>query len=70
MFGSYDFKTERDITQKTIKNPVGADGRQNLLATSLYSKKETKKVDDKFSSERMLISYGNKYQPVKKWCKF
>lgn len=67
MFGSYDFKTERDITQKTIKNPIGADGRQNLLATNLYSKKETKKVDDKFSSERMLISYGNKYQPVKKW---
>lgn len=67
MFGSYDFKTERDITQKTIKNPIGADGRQNLLATNLYSKKEAKKVDDKFSTERMLISYGNKYQPVKKW---
>lgn len=67
MFGSYDFKKQRDITQKTIKNPIGADGRQNLLATNLYSKKETKKTDDKFSSERMLISYGNKYQPVKKW---
>jgi hypothetical protein len=57
MFGSYDSKTERDITQKTIKNPIGADGRQNVLATNLYSKKETNKADDRFSSERMLISY-------------
>lgn len=67
MFGSYDTKTERDITQKTIKNPVGADGRQNILATNLYSRKVNKSIEDKFSSERMLVSYGNKYQPVKKW---
>lgn len=67
MFGSYDHKTARDITQKTIKNPVGADKRQNILAPNLYSKKVNKSMEDKFSSERMLISYGNKYQPVKKW---
>ena len=66
MFGSYDNKTVRDITKKTIKNPVGADNRQNLLAPHLYSKK-VKNFDDKFSSERMLISYGNKFQPIKKW---
>lgn len=67
MFGSYDTKTARDITQKNIKNPVGADKRQNILAPTLYSKKSNKGAGDKFSSERMLVSYGNKYQPIKKW---
>lgn len=67
MFGSYDKKTARDITLKTIKNPVGADNRQNLLAPNLYSKKVNKQFTDRFSTERMLISYGNKFQPVKKW---
>jgi hypothetical protein len=68
MFGSYDNKVARDITQKTIKNPIGADNRQNLLAPNLYSRKTHKSVADKFATERMLISYGNKFQPVKKWC--
>lgn len=67
MFGSYDEKTERDTSKRGTKNPIGADGRQNLLATSVYSKKATKDADTPFATERMLVSYGDKYQPVKKW---
>jgi hypothetical protein len=68
MLGSYDEKIERDTTKPQIKNPIGADGRQNLLHSSVYSKKSGKNMDVPFASERMLISYGDKYQPVKKWC--
>jgi hypothetical protein len=65
--GSYDEKIEKDITQPRVKNPIGADGRQNVLATSVYSKKAMKDFDTSFASERMLLSYGDKFQPVKKW---
>lgn len=67
MFGSYDEKVERDTTKATIKNPIGADGRQNILSTAVYSKKAAKDTITSFASERMLVSYGDKYQPVKKW---
>lgn len=68
MFGSYDNKTERDITKPLIKNPIGAGGRQNVLDSSLYSKKVNKNFENPYSTERMLVAYGDKFQPVKKWC--
>lgn len=67
-FGTYDKKTERDTTKANIKNPIGADGRQNLLYPPLYNKKVGKKLDHPFASERILVSYGDKFHPVKKWC--
>lgn len=67
MFGSYDDKVERDTTKPLIKNPIGADGRQNILATAVYSKKASQDTTTPFATERMLVSYGDKYQPVKKW---
>ncbi len=67
MFGSYDEKVERDTTKPIIKNPIGADGRQNVLSTAVYSKKASKDTATPFATERMLVSYGDKYQPVKKW---
>lgn len=67
MFGSYDDKIERDTTKPLIKNPIGADGRQNVLATAVYSKKAAQDTSTPFATERMLVSYGDKYQPVKKW---
>jgi hypothetical protein len=66
--GSYDQKTERDTSKPTIKNPIGADGRRNLLDSTLYSIKAAREVETAFASERMLVTYGDKYQPVKKWC--
>lgn len=65
--GTYDEKINRDTNKKTIKNPIGADGRQNILATAMYSKKAFTENQSLFATERMLISYGDKYQPVKKW---
>jgi len=38
-FGSYDEKTERDISRPNILNPVGRSGAQNLLGETLYSKR-------------------------------
>ncbi|HTN45190.1 MAG TPA: S8 family peptidase [Flavipsychrobacter sp.] len=68
MLGTYDTKVERDTTQPRVKNPIKADGKQNILATSVYSKKSVKDFEHPFASERMMLSYGDKYQPVKKWC--
>lgn len=67
MLGSYDEKVERDMSKPMIKNPIGADGRQNILAMANYSTKANKDMDTQFATERMLVAYGDKFQPVKKW---
>jgi hypothetical protein len=67
MVGTYDEKVERDMSSPLIKNPIGADGRQNVLAMANYSAKAKKDVDTPFATERMLVTYGDKFQPIKKW---
>jgi len=67
-FGTYDNKVAVDITQPRKKNPVSASNRINILGVGCYSTRKNKSDEDKFRSERMLLSYGSKYQPVKKWC--
>ncbi|SCL85047.1 S8 family peptidase [Sporanaerobacter sp. PP17-6a] len=67
-FGSYDAKTERDISKRNILNPVGRQGAQNLFRGNLYSKMRMReKIDDFALRERLLIQYGDKYYPVKKY---
>lgn len=67
-FGSYDEKTERDVSRRNILNPVGRQGAQNLFRGNLYSKTRMKdKADDFALRERLLIQYGDKYYPVKKY---
>lgn len=69
-FGSYDGKTERDISKSNILNPVGRDGTQNLLLDRLYSKTKmnNNNIHEEFAKkERLLIQYGDKYYPVKKY---
>ncbi len=68
-FGSYDEKTERDTARPTILNPVGKDGAQNVLLESFYSKrKQASNSQNEFAKmERLLIQYGDKYYPVKKY---
>lgn len=68
-FGSYDEKTERDTTRRTILNPVGKSGAQNVLLESFYSKrKQASNNQNEFAKmERLLIQYGDKYYPVKKY---
>lgn len=67
-FGSYDAKKERDISKRHILNPVGRDGAKNIFRESLYSKRLMKDSQGDFAlRERLLIQYGDKYYPVKKY---
>ena len=67
-FGSYDELSERDITKPTILNPIGRSGTTNLLLPSRYSKRKMSGASEDFAQrERMLIQYGGKYYPVKKY---
>jgi hypothetical protein len=66
--GTFDNKRDRDTNKRTILNPVGKDGNQNVLLESNYSKKKIKRSTDDFAlKERLLIKYGEKYYPVKKY---
>lgn len=67
-FGSYDDKFERDTSKKHILNPVGRKGAQNLFLGNIFSKSKMKnKTEDFALKERLLIQYGDKYYPVKKF---
>ena len=67
-FGSYDEKIPRDTSKNSILNPIGRRGTQNILIGSLYSKVKMKESSKDFAlKERMLIQYGDKYYPVKKY---
>ncbi len=64
-FGTYNDKVER--AGRTVRNSIGKDDMaKNLFAPGIYSKTEMKK-NAEFSGERILKSYHQKYQPVKKW---
>lgn len=67
-FGSYDKKIPRNTEKPTILNPIGKDNNKNVLINTLYSQKAIKNPETEFAkTERMLISYGDKYYPVKKY---
>ena len=66
-FGSYDEKKDRDTSKSTVINPIGKDGNQNLLSQHLYSKTTIKNFESDYNKERVLVAYGKKFQPVKKW---
>lgn len=67
MFGTFDEKKDRDISKATVINPIGPDGNKNLLTQSLYSKTAMKDAENPYNKERVLVAYGDKFQPVKKW---
>lgn len=67
-FGSYDEKTQRDITKNNILNPIGKENPKNVLLRSNYSKTAIKSSTEGFGmTERMLIDYGDKFYPIKKY---
>lgn len=67
-FGSYDQKVERDLSKKNILNPIGRKDAKNLLLGSVYSTKTMNAATGDFAlRERLLIQYGDKYYPVKKY---
>lgn len=66
--GTYDAKKDRDTSKRNILNPIGRDGSQNILLENNYSKKKMQANSDEFAQkERLLIKYGDKYYPVKKY---
>ncbi|MCU7200808.1 S8 family peptidase [Turicibacter sanguinis] len=65
-FGTYENKKSRDITRKTILNPIGRDGSTNILISKSYSVK-SQKANIHHANEMLLIQYGDKYYPVKKY---
>ncbi len=67
MLGTYNKKVGRDTSKPLIKNPIGADEYHNVLAMTNYSTKAKKDIETPFATERMLVTYGDKFQPIKKW---
>lgn len=67
-FGSYDEKEARDLSKRTILNPIGRKNAKNLLLGNVFSKKKMKSQTGEFAlKERLQIQYGDKYYPVKKY---
>lgn len=67
-FGTYSEKVDRDIDKRNIINPIGRDiTAQNILLSRLYSKRAIKSAESLFMRERMLIDFGDKYYPIKKY---
>ncbi|MEH6955119.1 S8 family peptidase [Neobacillus drentensis] len=66
-FGTYDEKKERDTRIRTVRNPVGRTGSQNLLTSNNYSKKKDLDKKEFSRSEKILIQYGDKFYPHKKY---
>lgn len=67
-FGSFENKTERDTTKKTVINPIGRNDAVNLLRKDYYSRKRLKEAETDFAlRERMLVEFQGKYAPVKKY---
>ena len=65
LLGTYNEKVERE--GKTIRNPIGRNKEsKNLLSPSFYGKTGIKE-NPSFRTERILKSYHQKYQPIKKW---
>lgn len=63
--GTYDKLRKRE--GKTIRNDIGLANSENLLQGDLYAKAHKDDTIGKFARERMLIKYGDKYQPIKKY---
>lgn len=66
-FGTYENIKDRDITKTNILNEFGPDDAQNVLRDSNYRSAYKKDTSSEYARERMLLNYGKKYQPVKKY---
>lgn len=66
-FGTYDDIKERDITKAMILNPIGPEDPKNVILDSNYGSAHKRETSSEYARERMLLNYGKKYQPVKKY---
>lgn len=67
MFGTYENIKERDTTNANILNEIGPEDTQNILLDSNYKSAHIKDTESEYARERVLLNYGKKYQPVKKY---
>jgi hypothetical protein len=66
--GTYEEKIGKDMEKRNVLNPIGRDtSSQNVLRPSIYSKKVDYSSENAFANERMLIDFGDKFYPVKKY---
>lgn len=61
-FGTYSCEKERDVSKRTVINPIGKDDPFNILLKSNFSKVPAKGLDEKSLTENY-----NKFHPVKKY---
>jgi len=66
-FGTYENIKERDTTKSNILNEIGPDDTKNVLLDSNYKSAHIKDTESEYARERVLLNYGKKYQPVKKY---
>ncbi len=67
IFGTYENIKNRDTTKSTILNEIGPENTQNVLLDSQYKSAHIKDTESEYARERVLLNYGKKYQPVKKY---
>ena len=66
-FGTYEKTKTRDTNKPNISNEYGPDGTHNVLLDSNYESIYKKDSESEYAGERVLINYGKKYQPIKKY---
>ncbi len=66
-FGTYEKIKNRDIDKTNILNEFGPEDAQNILRDSNYKSSFIKDTKSEYARERVLLNYGNKYQPIKKY---
>ncbi|HYG01657.1 MAG TPA: S8 family peptidase [Chryseosolibacter sp.] len=65
--GTYDDYLKQDTTKSWVRNELKLSGTKNLLNNASYgSRFKNSNVGD-FAKERLLLSYGDKYHPIKKY---
>jgi len=64
--GTYSGKFQRDTSKQTVRNPFGRLEPFNILLSSKYSKRKPL-ARGIWASERMLVTYGDKFYPNKKY---
>lgn len=66
-FGTYENIKERDTSKPLIINEIGPEDPQNVILDSNYKVSFIKDTDSDYARERVLLNYGKKYQPIKKY---
>ncbi len=68
LFGTYLTEQNRDTTKRTVINPKGLKEPQNILLDNCYSSRAKGIYPHTgFERECILVKYGKKFHPVKKY---